>query len=303
MSKFPFPLVWDNSMRSALVECPRKFAWEYGRHFKPMLPSIHLHAGGAWAHALETTRRLYYAEGLPPNEAIAAGFEALTQAYGDFEPPPGHAKSLPRLIEAFAYYWQAFPLDRDHVQPYRGKDGKPAIEFSFALPLSDDLLHPETGEPLIYTGRADMIATYAGAVCIYDDKTTTALGDSWAKQWNLRAQFTGYAWAAQQFNIPVSQCVIRGIAIQKTQIKHAECVTTRTPQMIDAWYTQIQRDLRRAIAMWREGYWDANFSEACSAFGGCMFQNPCMANDPEPWLKSNFSVRVWNPLTRTEEIL
>lgn len=296
-----FPLVFDNTLRSAFVECPQRFNWEYMRHYKHLQPSIHLHAGAAWAKALEITRRCFYQDGMNPIDAQAAGLEALIQSYGDFPAPPKSNKTLDRMMEAFAYYFRAFPLDSDPVQPYVGKNG-PMIEFNFVLPLADDLVHPDTGEPILYTGRADMIATYAGAVSVYDDKTTQSLGAQWASQWDRRSQFTGYAWAAQAFGIPVSQIVVRGIAILKTEINHAQCITVRTPHHIQEWHTQVVRDIRRAIQCYKEGYWDLNLSDGCSSYGGCMFKQPCMSSDPEPWLSGgNYAVRVWNPLTRTED--
>lgn len=299
-SRPPFPLCWDNTLRSTFVSCPRKFSWEYLRHFKSKSPSIHLHAGKAWAEGLEKARFAFYEAGKSPLQAQEIGQQALISAYGDFDPWKNENKSLPRLLDAFEYYFDAFPLEDDPVKPYRGPNG-PMIEFSFALPLSPDLLHPETGEPLIYTGRADMIATYAGAVSIYDDKTTSSLGASWAGQWDRRSQFTGYAWAARAFGIPVTQVVVRGISILKTQINHAQALTVRTPHHVEEWHTQVIRDLRRAIECWKEGYWDVNLADACSGYGGCMFKQPCMSNDPEPWLTGgNYSVRVWNPLTREE---
>ena len=300
-----FPLVFDNSMRSSFIECPRKFNWEYLHHWKHPSPSIHLHAGGAWASALETARLAFYSEGKPENEAISLGLAKLVGEYGDFEAPSygsGSAKSLDRLIEAFAYYFAAFPLSSDPVQPYRGTDGKPMVEFSFVLPLdADRVRHPVTDEPILYSGRADMVATYAGAVSIYDDKTTSALGDSWAKQWNRRSQFTGYAWAANAFEIPVTQIVVRGISIQKTQIKHAEAITHRSAHHIAEWHEQACRDILRAIECWKSGYWDVNLADGCSSFGGCSFMNPCTSPNPEPWLEGGFVRRVWNPVTRTEE--
>ena len=302
-----FPIVIDNSWRSAFVECPRACYWGSVLHYKPRAEeSVHLHAGKAWAHALEVTRELFYAQELAPHLAQAAGLETLIQDYGDFQPPErgsGASKSLDRLIEAFAYYWRAFPLETDAAQPYRTPDGKPMVEFSFALPISDDLRHPVTDEPIIYAGRADMIATYAGAVTIYDDKTTSALGSTWANQWNRRAQFTGYAWAAKAFGIPASQVLVRGIAILKTEIKHAEAITTRTPHHITEWHTQFVRDIKRATECWKTGYWDVNLSDACSSFGGCAFQQPCMSNNPEPWLKGQFVRKMWDPITRTETLL
>jgi hypothetical protein len=205
------------------------------------------------------------------------------------------------MLEALAYYYQCFPLRDDAVQPYSPPGGQPMIEFSFALPLDPDLLHPETGEPIIYTGRADMVATYAGAVSIYDDKTTSQLGASWANQWLLRSQFSGYCWAARQYGIPATQVVIRGISILKTTFGHAQVITHRSQHLVDEWHTQCVRDIRRAIATWKEGYYDANLSDSCSSFGSCQFLQPCQSDNPANWLLGgNFTRRAWNPVTRIE---
>lgn len=300
-----FPLVWDNSMRSNFVACPRKFEFESLRHYKPPSTSIHLTAGKAWASAMEEARLAYYGERmLDPEEAVAAALQTLIASYGETEAAQfyGTNKSLERMMEALAYYFRHYPLDRDDVRPYPGPDG-PMVEFSFALPLDETLLHPVTGEPILYTGRADMVATYAGAVAIFDDKTTGQLGDAWARQWERRAQFTGYVWAARKMGIPVTQCVIRGIAILKTMIKDAQAVTNRLDHHVAEWHKQVIRDIRRAIACWQEGYYDRNLSDACSSYGGCIFQGPCGAKDPLPWLEGNFQRVKWDPVTRTETLL
>jgi hypothetical protein len=300
MKRPDFPLVWDNSMRSAFVECPQKFAWEYMHHFKSKAPSVHLHAGGVWASALETTRMAFYRDETPAPDAVAQGLAHLVQAYGTFDPGRHDNKSCERLMEAFRYYWKAFPLETDPVQPYMGKNG-PMVEFSFALPLDASLIHPVTGEPIIYTGRADMVATYAGAVSIYDDKTTSSLGASWAGQWDRRSQFTGYVWAANAYGIPVTQVVVRGIALLKTSTNHAQALTVRTAHHIQEWHTQAVRDIRRAMECWKEGYWDLNLADACSGYGGCLFKQPCMSSNPDPWLTGgNYAIRVWDPVNRTE---
>lgn len=301
----PFPLVFDNTMRSSFVSCPQKFWWEYGEHFKPRgTVSTDLHAGQAWAKGLEVARELYYGRNAPAEEAQAEGLRALIFAYGDHNPQRGkEGKSLPRLMDAFGYYWKAFPFASDSVQPYRKQNGSPMVEFSFALPIEPDLLlHPETGEPIIYSGRADMIATFAGALSVYDDKTTSQLGEKWGAQWLRRGQFTGYSWAARSYNIPVTQVLVRGIAILKTSVNHAQVITLRTPAHIIEWHLQLIRDIQRAISCWKEGYWDLNLSDTCSAYGGCMFMQPCFSNNPAPWLESNFERRVWDPLKREEVI-
>lgn len=289
-------------MRSHFVSCPQKFWWEFGEHFKPLTASTDLHAGKAWATGLEVARMAFYRDGKSVKEAMALGLRALIQAYGWFDPPfHKQNKSLARLMAAFKYYYRVFPFDKDPAQPWVGATGQPMVEFSFALPLDDGLVHPETGEPIIYTGRADMVCTYAGALSIYDDKTTSSLGPTWGNQWNRRSQFTGYVWAAQQHGIPVTQVVVRGIAILKTSINHAQAIPVRTPHHVREWHHQAVRDIQRAIQNWKEGYWDLNLSDECSAYGGCMFQQACMSPNPQPWLEGSFTRRVWNPLTREEE--
>lgn len=304
--KPPFPLVWNDSLRSAFVSCPRAAYWEFMEHFKSPYPNVHLHAGKAWAGALEKMRMAYYGDKLDALSAGAIGLQELISLYGTFEAPErgsGSAKSLDRLMEAFTYYQKAFPLDTDPVQPHYKRDGKPMVEFNFALPIDPNLLHPETGEPLLYAGRADMVATYAGSLSVYDDKTTGQLGATWANQWNRRAQFSGYAWAAREYGMPISQIVVRGIAILKTTINHAQAITVRTPHHISEWHGQMVRDVTRAIECYKSGYWDVNLSDACSSFGGCHFQQPCMSNDPTPWLEGQFVRKVWDPVNRTETLV
>lgn len=186
-----FPLVFDNTMRSAFVECPRKFELEFIQHWKPQGQRVDLHAGGAWAHGLERTRKGFYCDGEPSDVAIAAGIAALLEFYGDFICPENNPKTAARLAEAFVFYFERYPLATDPAQPYVGPNG-PMIEFSFVHPLDDSLVHPITGDPILYSGRADMVANYLGACTIFDDKTTKSLGATWTNQWDLRSQFTGY---------------------------------------------------------------------------------------------------------------
>ena len=307
LEKPAFPLVWNDSLRAAFVSCPRAAYWEFFHHFKPQGESVHLHAGKAWATALEIARTAYYGDNFSAQDAQAMGLQALIMAYGTFQPPErgsGASKSIDRLIEAFSYYFKAFPLETDPVQPHYTKDGKPMVEFNFALPIDvDNLRHPVTNEPILYAGRADMVATYAGSLSIYDDKTTSQLGASWANQWNRRSQFSAYTWAAREYGMQVSQVVVRGIAILKTTINHAQAITIRTPHHVNEWHKQVVRDIKRAIDCYNEGYFDVNLSESCSSYGGCMFLQPCMSNNPDPWLEGQFVRKIWDPVTRTETLI
>lgn len=298
-SRPPFPEVIDSTLRSTFVSCPRKFYLQYVEHFKPREQSVHLVAGGAYAEGIEQARLAYYRDGKSSEEALAIGLKALLIFYGDFECPPESAKSCERMLGALEYYWSQYPPGEDAAKPALIAPGKYGIEFSFAEPI--DATHPETGNPILYCGRMDGVMDYAGGRYGEDDKTTTSLGASWSKQWDLRSQFTGYTWGCQQAGIPLNGFLIRGLSVLKTKYDTQQALTYRPQWMIDRWYKQLLRDVERMKESWASGYWDYSLDEACMSYGGCPFRKPCLSQDPTLWLDTEFTRRKWNPVTRQEE--
>jgi hypothetical protein len=298
-SPHPFPEVVDATFIHNARACLRQLELGSFHHYKPQGHSVHLHAGAAFAKGLEVARHAYHAEGKPPADSVALGALALQAAYGDYTPPEGSAKSRDRMIGALDYYFQQWPLDTDTAKPIIGSNG-PMIEFSFAEPLP--ILHPVTGNPLVYSGRADMVCSLGTAgTFIEDDKTASSLGAQWAAQWDLRSQFTGYSWAYSQiFGKAPAGVLVRGVSILKTKYDHAQAITYRPQWQIDRWLTQTVRDLDRVIEAWRSNYWDFNLDESCSSYGGCQFRQVCLQHDPRDWLAMYFERRAWNPITREE---
>lgn len=294
-----FPVAIDSTFLGTFRSCPQKAFRMYMQHWKPASESVHLVAGKAFASGIEKARRCFYEEGCDPEDAVAAGLGELIKDYGDFECPADSAKSLERTAGALEFYFENYRLGSDHATPVQFDNGKSGIEFSFAQPLP--INHPVTGDPLLYTGRADMIANAYQGIFIYDEKTTSSLGASWARQWELRSQFTGYCWAGREFGLRPSGVIVRGISILKTKYDTVEAITYRSPYEIDRWLDQTCRDIERMIQCWKEGYWDYNLDHACSEYGGCALQSVCKSSDPEAWLPTYFVQRVWNPLLREEQ--
>ena len=183
--------------------------------WKPKAPSVHLVAGGAFAAGIESARRAFFLDGADGATAEGVGLAALIRHYGSLECPADSPKSLERVCGALEFYFERYPLGRDGANPITLAGGKRGIEFSFAEPTH--ILHPVTGQPILYTGRSDMIAERAAGIYIYDEKTTSSLGASWGKQWEMRSQFTGYGWAAKKQGIKVAGMIVRGISILKTK--------------------------------------------------------------------------------------
>lgn len=297
-----FPSVVDNSMLSTLRKCEGAAYYSYLENLSPTGTSVHLHAGASFAYGVEHVRRAFYEQGKPAEEAIGIGITKLLAYYGDYECPPESPKSAQRMAEALDFYFDVYRLGSDYIVPWT--DGKgTGIEFSFSFPLP--VPHPETGEPIIYSGRFDLLGENKrdGTLFVVDEKTATQLGTQWAAQWELDSQFTGYCAGARMFGKPVVGAIIRGVSILKTKYDTKEAIVYRSNWEIERWYRQVVRDVKRLVDIWRHGTDEVNWKldkAQCGAYGGCAFKTLCTSPQPERWKAVNFEPRVWHPLLRDE---
>jgi hypothetical protein len=296
-----FPEVFDSSMVATLKQCPQLFKKIYVDQWKAKELNVHLIAGGAFARGLEVTRNAFYVDGHSAEDSIAMGARALLTHYGDFQCPPDSGKSAIRTAGALEFYFSNYPLSHNTAYPITLPGGKRAIEFSFAHPLSID--HPVTGHPILYCGRLDAILQYAGDTFVFDEKTTSYLGSTWGRKWDLRSQFTGYCWGCRQYGIRAAGVVVRGVSILKTKYETIEAISYRPDWMVDRWYGELLEWIAEAIGWWRTGRYKYNLDESCTSYGGCGFATVCQSQDERPWLESYFERRHWDPVTRTETIL
>lgn len=294
-----FPPVWDATMLSTFRSCPQKFFRQYVQHWKPQTESVHLIAGAAFAKGIEVAREAFFIHGMDQLASVGRGLEALIASYGDFDPPDSSAKSLDRMAGALEFYFEHYPLGGDGTDPITLPGGSRGIEFGFALPLPG-LAHPQTGDPILYAGRADMIAHAYSGIFIFDEKTTSSLGASWSKNWDMRSQFTGYCWAAKESGIDVAGCIVRGVSILKSKYETQQVLTYRTDYEIERWKSQCTWDISLAMEMWRTGFWSYNLDHSCTEYGGCSLQSICKSPSPEDWLPVYFDKRVWSPIDRKE---
>jgi len=290
----PFPEVIDSTMLSDYLACPQKFSWAYMRKLQSNKPSIHLHFGGAFAAGLDATRQAFWGQGLSTMEALTKGFIAISLHWSSEDLDSFPPKTFFSCVELLVYYADIHPFESDPIQPYRRMDGTPATEFTFAIPLST--LHPDTDQPIIYAGRFDLLGQYNDNLFVVDEKTTSQLGPSWMAQWALRGQFIGYCWAAQQYGYPVIGAVVRGLCIRSTGFDHAEPIIYAPHWLIEEWRQHVEHTISKMIMDWRAGYWDKNFDNACTHYGGCQFRQLCETNNPEPWIETHYQHRSWNPL-------
>jgi hypothetical protein len=298
MSSQPnFPIVLDNTMVSAYRACPRKFWWRHQRHLQKGEISIHLISGGAFAKGLEVTRKQYYDFGDSIEVALAKGAAALIAAYGFTEPSPKYSnKSVFNLVGALAYYFEVWPINR-LVKPWQPSAGaKHAIEWNFSIPIPG-IVHPQTGAPILYCGRFDMVGQWENGMLMgEDDKTTSQLGQSWYMRWRLANQMLGYSWGAREHGINLAGFLIRGVSLLKNKYENGEAQLMINPWHIDRFVSNLQLTVRKMIQDWKDNSWAYDFGGACSAYGGCDYLELCESHDPEAWIGPNFNEFEWNPL-------
>lgn len=313
-----FPEVWDSTIRSAFVACPRNFFYSHLLHLrKGAGKSIHLHFGGCFAKGLETVRKAYWQYGRNELDAINDGVRALIKMWGDYEIPDfligtrAEVKDLSGCIDALVSYFEYHQLGNDPVRPLIVQ-GEPMVETSFAVPVPG-MKHPTTGNPILYAGRFDMVGVHNDAIFVEDDKTALQLGPMWRTSWPMRGQFTGYCWGMKSLLPPELApigCIVRGVGIRKQDIVFEQVILSRPDWQIAQWLRQLIFDIDRAISLYEamcnlyedEGHlaWDQALDSACSSYGGCSYLQLCDTPDPRNWY-DQYNVQPWYPLQREGE--
>jgi hypothetical protein len=320
-----FPEVFDSTIRASFANCFRKGYWEFIRKKRKPGGNIHQLFGGCFAKAMEVCRKSFYIRGLSQDDAITEGLLVATEmwetAEGDNLVPGGKSsganKTYAALVDAIDSYFTRWSMEDDAIVPLRLPNGELFIEKTFAFPV-EGTRHPVTGNPIAYSGRLDMLGEWkdTGLYVGIDEKTSGYLGESWAANWPMRGQLSGYCYGSSVFGYKIRHFHIRGIGILKTDITFAENLQSRDEWQIDAWLIQIRRDINRATAAWIEMYreqqangfdgrgmekhWDQNFDSVCSSYNGCPYMDLCTSENPDRWLRGNYIDVDWEPLRERE---
>lgn len=307
-----FPSNIDSTMLSSWSSCPQKFFQEFIIRKVPIGKSIHLHAGGCMASAFEDIRNQFYGHKKSLEECFKFAFRNFTVNWGDFPTQEREYKDFVNCWSVVEAYFKEYPPETDYFQPLMQATGMPAVEFKFAIPM--EVRHPVTEEPILYSGRIDMLSEPAdqhGMVWPVDEKTTKALGPSWQKQWDMRGQFYGYAYALNHLGYTCPGALVRGMAIQQTQFAFQEKPVFYSPFHLNRWWRMANAKVREIVSYWRlaqmkledEGT-DAMhevipraYGDACNSFGTCTFTELCTNPHPQS-IYINWETRVWNPLAK-----
>ena len=305
------PIIIDSTILMSMRSCSRKFYNEFVRRKTLAERSIPLRAGGAFAAGLEQYRIAHYVHNLSPASCLESAIAAMSISWGESDPfPPDPktqstyvARTLARTISALRAYVTLWPPALDRLQPIpMNRESETSFEYSFSLPLDDPMfpLHPN-GEPYIFAGRCDTLGTYDGIPCWSDEKTTGAMGVTWAQQWPLRNQFIGYRWALRALGRSERLCVVRGICILKEDVKLAEAQVHYPDHLLSDFAHTLAHDLNTLNYCFEHNVWNKEFGDSCTAYGGCDYRDLCLAAPSiERAALRSYADRTWDPTARHE---
>lgn len=296
--RHPFPLSVSPTALDSFHACPTQYKYSYVLRLQESgsSRSIHLIAGSAFARGLEVMRDAYYNRDQPLATAIILGFIALTLEYGPDlnETWADHDKSWFNTVASYLNYLDRFPPPTDSLQPLATITTR-MVEFTFSIP--SPVLHPETGQPILISGRMDWVGTQGSLIWGVDEKTTKTIGAGWATNWRLRGQFMCYAWALREYGYKAQGIWVRGVPInaKASAEQIQEAMVPVKEWKLEMWVQQMTRYLERMKECWRTDAWDQDLGKSCTSFqqlenghyiGGCPFQMLCDTPDPEPWIST-----------------
>ena len=308
-----FPAVLDSTILKAWKSCPRKTFYEHfcGLRERDDSMSVDLVAGRAMASGLEAARKAFYFSGMTTANAIDEGQIALGMAYGSDR--AGEKKSLSRVRSSFQHYFDVWPLDRTvGVVPIEG-----GVEKSFSVPISEELFHPDTGLPLQYAGRIDMLGTLQADSSLFgydelesalygvDEKTTGSINSSFYSRYDIDFQMLGYVWAYGKVGINLAGIKVRGIGLtNKKEIDvitdYKETTVLPSPLVIEDWYVNLKETAEEMVQVYKnmkgEGSYKQNFGNSCNDYGrSCSFKPVCSYSPSVP----EYQIVRWNPLEKS----
>lgn len=318
---------WDSTSIKLAETCHYKYYLKMIEGWQPRRKSVHLLFGGWYATALEHYYK-YRAGGNTSNRALCqVVLEALVATWiipkcdvchgrGSIETAnidwigkdcdkcsgtgklkdqgapwvSDHpTKTRENLIRTIIWYVDQF--ENEAIEVVRLSDGRPAVEYSFALPVDNDI---------VFCGHIDRLVTYAGSYYISDQKTTGGtIGSYYFEGFTPDTQVSMYVFAGKMiYDLPVSGMIIDAAQIAVGFTRFERGYAFRSEGQLTEWYhntlghiAEIQEATRKGVFKQRD--------TSCGLYGGCEFRNIC-SRSPEvrgKFLEGDFERGpIWDPL-------
>lgn len=302
---------WDSTSIKLAEACPRKYQYKMIEGWSPLGKSVHLLFGGWYATALEHYYK-HIALGMDHEdalyeivrEAMISTWEHDRDEAGERIPDtgkpwvPGPAtsgsgvnKTRENLIRTIIWYFEE--MQDENISTIILGNGKPAVEYSFSLPVDNDI---------VFSGHIDRLVSYGGDPYVMDQKTTgSTISGKFFDDFALDTQMSMYTFGGKMiYNMPVKGVIIDGAQIAVGFTRFVRGFTTRSEDQLNEWYDDTMALIERTRTATINNELRRNTS-ACNNYGGCEFRHVCSKPREfrKSFLKGDFvQGERWDPLTR-----
>lgn len=295
---------WDATCISAYQKCPRYYQFAYLEGWRPNLESPHLTFGKHYADALEHYFK-HIATGATSDEALRkVVHQALIDTWeyerdedglpidGTGEPWDSlhNTKTRETLIRSIVWYFDHF--EDDPAPTITLPDGTPAVEYSFSLPVDNDV---------VFCGHIDRLVDYNGTY-VMDQKTSgTKITPRYYEGYTPDVQMSMYTWAGKIiFDLPVKGVIIDAAQIAVGFTEFSRGFVPRPKQSLDEWYDNTMATIEHAREATRNNTFRMN-PQSCGNYGGCQFRKVCSRipeHHPNLLAADFHKSERWDPLKR-----
>lgn len=295
----------DSTSLGEFKTCPRKYLLSVVFGYQRAVENVHLVFGLLVHGAIE---RFHHgkARGLSHDEALDFALDwALRETWdkglGRAWASGDSNKNRLTLVRTLVWYLDQYGEDA-LVTSIRA-DGRPAVELSFSF--ESGYKSRLTGEPILFCGHLDRLATMNGVPYIPDCKTTKhSLDPRYWAQFNPSNQFGMYDLAgAVTLGQPSKGIIVDGMQVLVNSTRFARFLISKDEATREEWLEGAGWWLEGMESCVEKKSWPMN-DKACDMYGGCQFREICSRspNARQQWLDGSFKRRVWDPLQRRGDI-
>jgi hypothetical protein len=269
---------WDATSLSSASKCMRFYYYKHMEGWQPTFKSVHLIFGGHYARALELYAQAI-AAGTERETAIRDVVKYLLENTWDYDRDENGveqsagapqdwfhaAKTRETLVRSVVWYLEEF--EDDPAKTVILANGEAAVEYSFSLPIDDDIL---------YCGHIDKLVSYDDDKFVMDQKTSGAtVTPRFFDQFSPDFQMSGYSFAGKIiFDMPISGVIIDAAQIAVGFTRFSRGFVHRSAPVLEDWLTNTLNVIGNTRRLALENKFPMN-PASCGNYGGCEFRKIC----------------------------
>lgn len=285
---------WDNTSLKTLKQCPYLYWNTIGKGYKFKREHPRLSYGTYFHWGMEKYEKLK-ALGEDQESAMRSALKA-TLALMRERKFDERDTTYTRLNMARAMVWYIDHYGDDPAKTLILKDGQPAVELSFRVPLP---INSPDGDPYLYCGHIDRMIRYGSEIFNNDYKTTkSALDEKYFSQFSPDGQMSGYIYGTKiGYGEAIAGAMIDAVQLGVTFNRYHRSFIYRNDDQIEEWLENTCYWIKQAEIYATSGKWILN-EESCSNYGGCTMRSICSKprSTRQLFFNDKFEHNPWNPL-------